>query len=418
MRRRLLPLALCATLFLLITEAMAEPMAYSFPYAGVKLTAQAGWLVIAPETLDAQAKALAARGIDAATLANDFAINQTVFAVYLLDGACISLSALKTEQALAWGSVSAMQAAEKDAFIKAYQGAPYQNTVWSEAAPGFLRCDYEMLSGGETRSFARHITIQNGVLYTVTAEGSLPREALYAAGETVLEALLFFPPQETEEEGGETLPDPVMDDGEKTPIALVDFTGMTDADLTPITIQTLPGAELVLKTATDTLRGRAGADGLHTFNLSTRRNTVYAYTLTAAAEGREASVMDIAVSRVLTGEALASAYRSSARFLDSALYAEVSEAPGQYAGMVLQIRGKMAAFVDQDGLPYALVHTINPSTGVWRNPVWVRLYNAGPLVLEEVYTLYGDLTGETAPYTDAAGETYEAPVLLLTILVR
>ena len=410
---------LCLALMLLSQSALAA--SFSFPYAGARLSAPEGWTVLTPETLEDQADLLRALGADLEALRADYAASGVVFEAFLPGGAQVSLSVVQNERTEAWGSAAHMTQAQTDAFLEAYRHAPYANVSWVSDLPGYLRCEWTMQAGGRPVAFARLLTVRKGALYMLTAAGAdMPFAALHAANREVLGALSFLD-TDVSLQGDERkaqLPRPVADDGVVTPLSLVDFTGVSEADTTVLSLKTLPNAEVFLKTATDTLRGRADASGLHSFALSTKRETTYAYTLTAKAEGRAESRMDIEILRQLTGEARQAAYRKTARAIEAYGYEELCQRPKDFAGSAVTFRGRVAEIGDLNGFPCALVYTSNPGTGVWRNPVFVVLTEPLPLEAGDVRTVYGDLRGDLAPYDGGGDAPGSIPVVVCQSLLN
>lgn len=413
MSKRWVSLLLAAALLACAGGALAE--AYSFPYAGVRLQAGEDWTVLAPATLAGQKGLLAQLGTDMEALLSDYAASHTVFEVYLPEGMQVALTAVQTQQSAAWDEVAAMNEADKARFEEALAQQPYQNAGWAEDALGFMRYEWMLEAGGMPVSFAGLITVRQGALYTLTASGAaVDMEALHEANLRVLYALTFLGLIEGQPVDVET--ETVLsieDDGSATPLALVDYTPVSYAEDTVLTVRTLPGAELTLRTANDTLRGKANAEGLHRFTVSTKRETVYTYTLTAQAEGRAASALEVWVDRQLAPEAQAAAYRKAARTIASLGYDALLASPDAFAGEAITFRGAVGGFVEISGFPCALVYTENPSQGVWQRPVCVLLTEPIPLEAGDIRTMYGDIRGDLLPYTDAQGKAGEAPVIIL-----
>lgn len=414
MSKRRIGLLLAA--ILLITGAhTALAQTYSFPYVGVRLTDQAGWTVLLPDALDEQAALLAALDVDADVLAADYAANHTVFEIYMQDAVQVSLTAVATEDTAAWADVTTMTEEQKAYFFATYEQPPYEAAQWSQAHPGMIRSEWRFEADGTAVSFAGLSTVRQGTLFTLTASGATAAmDALHAANEAVLEGLAFLGMALEMDADEETLtiPDAIADDGANTPLALEDFWPITYEDTTTIMLRTIADAEVVLKTATDALRGRSDEEGRFSFRVSTRRETAYAYTLTAQAEGRAASSMEVTVERRLSQDDLSQAYRRNAKQIDVYGYENLASAPEAYAGKSVTLRGNVSAFSEIGGFPCALIYTVNPGRGVWLNPVWVMLTEAVTLVEGDIRTVYGDVRGDALPYTDEDGNERLAPVVI------
>lgn len=412
--KKLASCLLAALLALCAAGSLAE--AYSFPYAGVRLQAQTGWNVLSSATLDAQAASLERLGTTPDALRADYAANHTVFEVYLPEGMQVALTAVQTEQSAGWGELAAMSEAEKDVFANALYQLPYTNGGWSQEALGFFRYEWTLEAGGIPVSFAGLMTVRQGALYTLVASGAaLPMDTLHEANLRVLDGLLFLGVTAGQAADADTAVETLLsieDDGVTTPLALVDYSPVSYEEDTVLMLRTLPNAEVTLQTANDLLRGRADAEGMHRFRVSTKRVTVYTYTLTALAEGRRQSVMEVTVDRQLAPEAQMEAYRKAARQLSAIGYDRLYDAPADYGDEAVSFRGYVGGFVDVSGFPCALVYTENPSQGVWREPLCVLLTEPLPLEAGDIRTFYGDVRGDRLAYTDVDGTQAQAPVII------
>ena len=405
MKKKLL--ALCLTLALLCgAGALAAGESYSFPAAGVFVEPAEGWQLFSPETLDAAADALARLGADADVLRADWAAAGTVFEIFLPDGVQVRLNCLETDEAAALDDASWMTDDQRAAFLAGYDHAPYENVAWDAENAGWLAFDWTLKANEAQARFSWMVTVRQGALYCLTASGAdASYDALRAANREVLARVTFLGARvgaQAAQTGEDelVLPETIADDGHVTPLSLPGFTGVSIEDTYPLVIETLPGTELTLLTATGSLRGVADETGRHTYNLSTKQTKTYEYTLVAVAEGRAESRMEIALRRELTGEARAEAYRKSARSLDE-IYSKVAADPAAYRDQAVAFRGRAADVRDLNGLPCALIYTANPGTGVWKDPVWVLLNSAETIVEGTVYTVYGDVRGDALPVPDA-----------------
>lgn len=408
--------ALLMLLLLAGAAGAAGAEAFSFPPAGVRLAAEPGWTVITPQTLAENGAFIAQLGADADVLAADYAADHTVFEAFLPGGAQVRLTAVRTEESETWARAERMTAAQMDALKDAFTRAPYQDTAWAEQLPGWLAYDWSLEAGGVPIAFSAITTVENGLLITLTASGAdIGYASLRDACARMRAALSFFdilPGAAIEDAPAGIVPEPIDDDGTATPLAMVAFDGVTYEDTTTLTLKTLPGAEVLLRTATDSLRGRADADGNHSFQVSTRRQSVYTYTLTAQAEGRRQSQLELAVDRRLTEAAKQEAYRKSAQQLYAYGYNNLVGAPEAYAEKPVTFRGRVSGFAELGGFPCVLIYTDNPGRGQWRNPIWVMLTEAAMLAIEDIRTIYGDLRGDAMPYTDEDGVERTAPVVI------
>lgn len=417
MSRRALPLlAFALALLLLPAASLGEKV--SFPGPGIAFSGEVRYFVT-PQTLDEQATALSAIGVDVDAMRGDYAVSGGIFDVFLESGARVSLASVTTEDSARWASAAQMPETEKNAMLAAFQAAPYQNAEWLGDPHPCVRCEYALEAGGEIARFAKLITVERGALYQLTATGrGLTMEALHEANLRVLGMITFIPQPEfavAEAAAAIQTPAAIEDDGVCTPIALVDFSGVTQSDSTELQIETLPGADLTLATANDTLRGRADGQGRHAFSLSTRRTMEYQYTLAAEADGRVASSMEIRLERRLDPEVAENAYRRNAKLVEQIGYAGIEKTP---VGTAVTFRGKALDFSALYGYPCALIYTQNPRVGVWEAPLWVRLLSPVLIELEGVYTVYGGISGETLAYTGEDGVTRQLAVIDCQIVTK
>lgn len=425
MKRRgtclLLGLMMLLSILPALAQASESAQVYSLPLSGLRLEAGEGWTVLTPSSLSEAAAFLSQLGVDPEVLAADYAANHTVLEVYLPGGPQVRIDAVATEDTAAWQSMAMMREADKASLLAGMDQAPRENVRWDADSPGYIRYDWTLEAGGTPVAFAGLATVAQGMLYTLTASGAeLSTGSLHEANAMVLSRLTFLGStlDPDEEIASIVLPRPVEDDGAVTPIAMVDFDGITYEETTSLVIQTLPNADLTLRTATDALRGRADEAGRHTFRVSTRRESLYTYTITAESEGRKASQLEIALDRQLTPEAKEDAYRRSAQQIETYGYGNLIGAPDAYAGRPITFRGRVEAFADLEGFPCALVYTENPGRGVWKSPMWVLLTEAIQLEKDDMRTVYGDLRGDTLPYTDMEGNDQVAPVVVGRSLVE
>lgn len=420
-RRVCLPLLLTA---LLLMAPMQPGLAasLSFPDSGVLINSQEGWTLVTSETMEEEASFLAEKGIDMDNLRADYAIGHVLFEVFLPGGERVRLATQTTAKTLGWDSIGRMDEAERLEFFASYQKAPYGNAAWSNAYPEMVRSEYAFESGGVLIGSALLSTLRVGNLYTLTATGQgFSMDQLHKTNEAVAAAMVFLSPRSESAFSGEkstnAIPDPIMDDGVTTPIQLIGFSPVTTMDDTTLTIESVPNIDVLVKTANDTLRGKTDIDGRASFTLSTRRQMVYNYTFTVEAPNRKASRLQVSLERQLTEAAKEEAYRASARSLESFGYKAIEESPKDFLEKPLFFRGSAAGFTDLDGSPCLLLYTANPTPDTWTHPIWVVLQTAVPLSAGDIRVVYGELRGDTLPFTDTVGNTGVAPIVVCRSLV-
>ncbi|MCL1796527.1 MAG: hypothetical protein FWG37_06515, partial [Clostridia bacterium] len=355
------------------TAALGFAGDYSFPAEGVGFLGEV-MLLVTPDTVMSQESSLITLGVNVEELLGDFLANQTLFAVFLENGACVALSRTITAETQLWGSVSRMSEQDKDAFLSAFSQPPFdEGAEWVEASFPAVKCGYTMEADGVPMLSSMLVTVERGTLFRLTATGkNLSAETLHTANLDVSQMTTFLPFDEAEilRDRVPVIPDMIPDDGLTTPLSLHDFSGVTTSDLTHIFIQTLPAAELLLRTANDTLRGRADAEGGHMFAVSTLREIEYSYTILATAEGRTQSAIDFTIERRIDDENYEAAYRRRAFQIDRIGYANIKNAQ---VGTTIQLRGKVGDFSSLSGYPCVLIFTQNPRLGVWEAPLWIQL---------------------------------------------
>ena len=413
-------LALLCSLTLISQTAFAE--AYSFLRAGARIEMQPDWTLVTLETLDENAASLAAQGIDTKLLRLDMETSQAVFAVFLPDETRVMLSRYETEKSTAWHSVKSMTDMDRANFLSSYEKEPYENVQWVEEMDApispYLRFSYQLQSDGQAKAYAGISTIWLGGLYQLIATGEDP-QALQGANEQVLASLQLYRITPAAIAAGAQqapLPEPIADDGKVVPLTLQGFTGVSYNDVTTLQIQTLPGAEVIVLTANDRLRALADEQGLRSFDVSTRRETVYEYTIEVHAPERTSSSVTVSLHRQLSPEIALQAYQKSAQSVEAIGYENLLADPSKYTDRPLFISGKITSITEEEGVPHMLIQTQQKSDQTWTHPIWLRLSNPADLEVGESYRLYGNLLPETMRYTNADGADMEAPVLMIHVI--
>ncbi|MDR0929101.1 MAG: hypothetical protein LBM74_05240 [Oscillospiraceae bacterium] len=247
---------------------------------------------------------------------------------------------------------------------------------------------------------------QQGMRYRIEVTGA-PMERLYEAGIALAQGLEFVGMPYFWLEAGAGF-DPVADDGQVTPLALPDFSPDTWLDRTEITVQTLPGAEVTLRTAATTLYGTADANGLSHFTVSTHREQHYTYTIAAAAEGRAPTEREITIARRYDAVALEAYYRQQSFPLSRYGYDRVVRSPGGVAEKAVTFRGEVTAIGASEGFPCLLLRAQYASAGVRNAPVWVLLATPLQAQVGDTYTVYGHFRGDLME---------EAPVVIGRVFI-
>lgn len=410
MRRCTVVALLCALLSITGVSATAEH--YSIPSAGIQITtADAQTLVVTRDTIASQADALSALGIDADALLKEHVASQVLFELFEKNGVRVQLTRMQTEDSERIGSAKELSEHERASLLAVFDMPPHEAAVWLDTELPALRYADRLEVDGALTAFAHLITIEQGMFYQFTAKGKgVSPEMLHEANERALQGLDILPvfPYQPEAEESVILPENIADDGTVTPLALVDYTGVSESDTSRITVSTLPDTELTLVTANDSVRGRADEKGAHTFSLSTKRETLYDYTLIATAEGRERSEMKIQLQRRVSLEAGEPAYKRGAQAIERVGYENVSTSD---VGTTILFRGHVEEITSLYGYPCVRIHTQNPRSGVWVAPLYVLLTAQTPVEVGGIYTVYADVTGETMAAPGEEGGA-EIPVLL------
>ncbi|HML47045.1 MAG TPA: hypothetical protein PKE04_09900, partial [Clostridia bacterium] len=177
-------LFLILVLALLPTFAQAE--VYVLPHAGIRLTADASWTLLTPESLEESAPLLAELGVEADTLAAAYQAEHILAEVYLPEGQ-VSIAVLQTERSNELRSITRMTEAEKQALADEFAHmALYQDVSWT--TPEWLTMHWTLESGGLAVTWMRAVSVRQGALYLYTAcsPGESGPDALWPMLEQVI----------------------------------------------------------------------------------------------------------------------------------------------------------------------------------------------------------------------------------------
>lgn len=173
---------------------------------------------------------------------------------------------------------------------------------------------------------------------------------------------------------------------------------------------TEPGATVYISGEGNNTNVKADKNGAFSIRVFMSRAGTQTFELRAKADGFEETTREITLTRELTEREWIAEFRAKMISLE---YDAFARDVSRYAGSQFIMRGKVMAFTDYDGSPCAVVCMTNPSTGVWRDPVYVVLSTDDEVALDDILTFYLVGEGISLPadgmYT-ASGEEEEAPV--------
>ena len=118
----------------------------------------------------------------------------------------------------------------------------------------------------------------------------------------------------------------------------------------------------------------------------------------------------LVLERVMTERERLAEFKTNAAQVD---YSTLKAQPQNYADVPFIYRGKVMEYTDYNGKPCALVCVGNPSTGLWRDPLYIVLDTEEIPETGKVATFYLQGEGITLPasgsYTESGAEE-EVPV--------
>lgn len=272
-------------LFLLLALALLPTLAqaevYVLPHAGVRLTTDASWMLLTPESLESSASLLAELGVEAQTLAAAYQAEHILAEVYLPEGQ-VSLAVLQTERSAELRSVTRMTDAERQALADEFsQMALYQDVAWT--TPELLTMHWTLESGGLAVTWMRAVTVRQGALYLYTAcnPGETNPDALWRLLEQVVGRTEYLgsireaaapTPQPTATPEPTPSPTPGMAalallEG-NVPLSVEGLPAYTDTILLTVQGRTEPSARVRVALGEQTLAsGQANGRGLFNFDL-------------------------------------------------------------------------------------------------------------------------------------------------------
>ncbi|MDR1262455.1 MAG: hypothetical protein LBK46_03070 [Oscillospiraceae bacterium] len=167
-------------------------------------------------------------------------------------------------------------------------------------------------------------------------------------------------------------------------------------------VYTLPDAAIELTTPSRTMHGPANGSGYLYFSLSIRRGQSAVYQATATAAGLPPSTVELTLERELSEIEQIQDFRL---YTQNVTYKKLVDNPEGAAGVNVELRGRVGAVEERDGLPALALYTSNPGSGSWQEPVFVYCDKLLQFAVGDVLTVLGVVRGDTAVI---AGETMPA----------
>lgn len=167
-------------------------------------------------------------------------------------------------------------------------------------------------------------------------------------------------------------------------------------------VYTLPDAAIELTTPSRTMRGPANGSGYLYFSLSVRRGQSAVYQATATAAGLPPSTVELTLERELSEIEQIQDFRL---YTQNVTYRKLVDHPEGAAGVNVELRGRVGAVEERDGLPALALYTSNPGSGSWQEPVFIYCDRLLRFAVGDILTVLGVVRGDMA---EAAGETMPA----------
>ncbi|GHU65318.1 hypothetical protein FACS1894184_00870 [Clostridia bacterium] len=167
-------------------------------------------------------------------------------------------------------------------------------------------------------------------------------------------------------------------------------------------VYTLPDAAIELVTPSRTMRGPANGSGYLYFSLSIRRGQSSAYKVTATASGRQPTTMELTLQRELSEAELVQDFRANTQ---SITYKRLTDNPSAVSGKNVELRGRVGAVMERDGLPALVLYITNTGSGSWNDPVFVHCNQLLQFANGDLLTVLGTVRGEAE---SVDGETMPA----------
>lgn len=198
------------------------------------------------------------------------------------------------------------------------------------------------------------------------------------------------------------------------PLAEVTINEPTESEFTGSSIllrgTTVPDATVYFNGDGVNTNVKANRNGAFSIRLTFENAGTYHINIRSHMTGYTDFNSSITLTRKLTEREELAAFRLN---ISPAGYEQLKAEPERFADAKFIFRGRITAYTDYNGRPCALVHTSNPSTGNWRNPIYIVIDGDTIPPTDSVVTFYVIGEGITLPvdgqYSDSGVEE-EIPV--------
>ncbi|MBQ9007835.1 MAG: hypothetical protein IJ088_00690, partial [Clostridia bacterium] len=174
--------------------------------------------------------------------------------------------------------------------------------------------------------------------------------------------------------------------------------------------KTVPNAIVYFNGEQTNTNVTANRNGAFSIRLSFPKAGKYTINVRSHLKGYSDYLTTLVLERVMTERERLSEFRTNAVQVD---YSQLKAQPQNYADVPFILRGKVMEYTDYNGKPCALVCVGNPSTGNWKDPIYVVLDTEETPEPGTVITFYLLGEGITLPvpasYTESGTEE-EVPV--------
>ena len=185
--------------------------------------------------------------------------------------------------------------------------------------------------------------------------------------------------------------------------------GVVTSDTVKITGKTLAGVQMQLVSPFGLSKKRAGNDGTFSFELTTKDEDSYEYTLICDKDGYDQRRIHFTLTRVMTEGQAKQRVKDGA---EKVSYKNLQKNRGEDQGKVMSLYGPVVSVSEGGGTHYVRIQYNKGSDGAWFNPVVI-------VAQEDMGVKVGDMLGVVATVAgvfeeqDAAGNTVNVPRLEL-----
>ena len=166
--------------------------------------------------------------------------------------------------------------------------------------------------------------------------------------------------------------------------------GIVTSDKVTITGETLSGVQMQLVTPLGMTRKRAGNDGSFSFELTTKDEGVYNYTLICDRDGYDQRRIQFTLTRVMTDAQSRDAIRKSAVAIS---YRNLQRDLDENRGAVVRVYGPVTQVSESGGVQYVRMNYNRDAQGQWYNPVIVTAGEDMGVKSGDMLTVVATVTG-------------------------